>query len=123
MQEVKIFLITFAIVILTESVPITSKALGTSNDQFIWQQAWYAVDPSNQTKTPYNGNSKKISAKSIFITPYFHNLSQSYCPPGFKIDERGQCIQIVNINQGKLVEVREKLLSFYCLQFISQMIM
>lgn len=78
-------------------LPVTSKALNDDADLLIWQTAWYA---QHLRQTPFAGAAKKITAKSIFITPNLqHNVS--HCPPGYKIDDNGKCIKIVSINQGK----------------------
>lgn len=62
--------------------------------------------PGSNGGSPYGGKSRKITAKSIFITPNFHNLTSQICPPGYKIDHRGQCIQIISINQDDLLVTR-----------------
>jgi hypothetical protein len=91
-------IITTLLLFLTgfEALPVTSKALENNSDQLIWQTAWY----SDARASPFTGDSKKISPKSIFITP---NLDQNAasCPHGFKIDDNGKCIKVVSINQGK----------------------
>lgn len=85
----------------SESLPVTSKALENNSDQLIWQTAWYSQHLSEGDKdSPYTGEARKITAKSIFITPNF-NQNTSHCPPGYKIDDNGKCIKVVNINQGK----------------------
>ena len=92
----------------SESLPVTSKALENNSDQLIWQTAWYSQHLSEGEKdSPYTGESKKITAKSIFITPNF-NQNTSHCPPGYKIDENGKCIKIVSINQGERLASSEK---------------
>lgn len=84
----------------TESLPVTSTALENNSDQLIWQTAWYSQQLNNEKKeSPFIGDSRKITAKSIFITPNF-NQNSSHCPAGFKIDDNGKCIKIVSINQG-----------------------
>lgn len=84
----------------SESLPVTSKALDNNSDQLIWQSAWYSQRVNEDKKaSPFTGDSRRITAKSIFITPNF-NQNASYCPPGFKIDDIGKCIRLVNINQG-----------------------
>lgn len=86
----------------SESLPVTSKALDNNSDQLIWQTAWYSHRLSEDNKdSPFTGESRKITAKSIFITPNF-NQNASHCPPGYKIDDNGKCIKVVNINQGNL---------------------
>lgn len=96
-------IITILTLLLTqsESLPVTSKALDSNSDQLIWS-AWFSSRQHNEEeKSPYTGESRKITAKSIFITPNF-NQNVSHCPPGFKIDDNGKCIKVVNINQGKM---------------------
>lgn len=84
-----------------DSLPVTSKALDSDTDLLIWQTAWYAQYLNGRAReTPYSGDAKKITAKSIFITPNLqHNVS--HCPPGYKIDDNGKCIKVVSIDQGK----------------------
>lgn len=73
----------------TLSLPVTSKALDNNSDQLIWQTAWYAkyLNEAKQ-ETPFTSDAKKITAKSIFITPNFQQ-NTSHCPPGYKIDDNG----------------------------------
>lgn len=90
--------------------PITSQPLENNSDTLAWE-AWLMVDSENPSPgsnggSPYGGKSRKITAKSIFITPNFHNLTSQICPPGYKIDHRGQCIQIISINQDDLLVTR-----------------
>lgn len=86
----------------SESLPVTSKALDNNSDQLIWQTAWYSQHLTEDKKeTPFTGDSRKITAKSIFITPNF-SQNTSHCPPGYKIDDNGKCIKVVSINQGNL---------------------
>lgn len=93
-------IITIITLLLThsESLPVTSKALDNNSDQLIWQTAWYLTE--GRKDSPYTGDAKKITAKSIFITPNF-SQNTSHCPPGYKIDDNGKCIKTVSINQGK----------------------
>lgn len=84
----------------TSSYPLTSKALDNQSDHLIWQTAWL----NDKSDNPFSGESKKITAKSIFITPNF-SQHPSHCPPGFKIDVDGKCIKVVSINQGKPLTV------------------
>lgn len=85
----------------TESLPVTSKALDNNSDQLIWQSAWYSQRVNDEKKeSPFTGDSRRITAKSIFITPNF-NQNASQCPNGYKIDDVGKCIKLVNIDQGK----------------------
>lgn len=96
-------IITILTLLLTqsESLPVTSRALENNSDQLIWQTAWYSQHLSEgERDSPYTGDSRKITAKSIFITPNF-NQNTSHCPPGYKIDENGKCIKVVSVNQGE----------------------
>lgn len=94
-------IITILILLLAncESLPVTSKALENNSDQLIWQTQWYS-QAEGRKDSPYTGDSRKITAKSIFITPNF-SQNTSQCPPGFKIDDNGKCIKVVSVNQGK----------------------
>lgn len=92
-------ILTFVSIRCSESLPVTSKALENNYDQFIWQTAWYSQRSNEETeKSPFTGDPRRITAKSIFITPNF-NQNTSHCPLGYKIDN-GKCIKFVNINQG-----------------------
>lgn len=96
-------IITILTLLLTqsESLPVTSKALESNSDQLIWQTAWFSSQlHDGRDESPFTGEPKKITAKSIFITPNF-NENVSHCPPGYKIDDNGKCVKVVNINQGK----------------------
>lgn len=95
-----------------ESLPVTSKALENNSDQLIWQSAWYTQYLNSEIKnSPYTGDAKKITAKSIFITPNFQQ-NISHCPPGYKIDDNGKCIKVVSINQGeKILKFRQIFIS------------
>jgi Folded gastrulation N-terminus len=81
------------------SLPVQSHALENVDDQFFWQQAWFSSNA--QPSSPFaSGDSKKITAKSIFITPNLVKQSQSpYCPPGYLIDDIGKCIQIFSVQK------------------------
>lgn len=98
-QIEKIITILTLLLAHCESLPITSIALENNSDQLIWQTQFYAQE--GKKESPYiGGESRKITAKSIFITPNF-NQNASNCPPGFKIDDNGKCIKVVSINQGE----------------------
>lgn len=84
MRQVKaiITIVTLISAHCSESLPITSKALDDNSDQLIWQSAWYSQRVNEEKKeSPFTGDSKRITAKSIFITPNF-NQNASHCPPG-----------------------------------------
>lgn len=79
------------------SLPVQSQALENVDDQFFWQQAWFSSN--DKPDSPFtSGDSKKITAKSIFITPNLVKPSH-YCPPGYLIDDNGKCIKVVSISQ------------------------
>jgi hypothetical protein len=95
-----ITLLTLLLTSHSSALPVTSKALDNNSDQLIWQTAWYSHLNEGNKETPFTGgDSRKITAKSIFITPNF-NPNTSHCPPGYKIDDKGKCIKVVNINPG-----------------------
>ncbi|GAB0087808.1 hypothetical protein DMENIID0001_021600 [Sergentomyia squamirostris] len=82
-------------------LPVTSQPLASNPDHLAWE-AWLTVDSRN----PFNTDmTRKITPKSIFIAPNFRNESLP-CPPGFKIDHRGQCIRIVSIDPNDLLANR-----------------
>lgn len=90
-----------------KSLPITSKALENSSDQLIWQSSWYSQDERGEEAniSPFRKKAtKKLSAKSIFIIPSFEQSNAPKCSDGFKLDEKGNCIniKILSVNQGTL---------------------
>jgi Folded gastrulation N-terminus len=95
-------IIAFFTIFLTHGTthPVTSKALENNADQLIWQTAWYSQHIKDSVQnSPYSGgDKKKITAKSIFITPNLHNQETSLCPPGYKIDEKGKCLKTFNFD-------------------------
>jgi Folded gastrulation N-terminus len=88
---------------LCKALPVQSPPVEEGNDQFIWQQQWFSHD-NNQPSSPFASNSKKITAKSIFIAPSFVQVTQ-YCPPDHRIDN-GKCIKVVNINSDNILATR-----------------
>lgn len=92
----------------TKTLPVTSKALENNSDQLIWQSSWYSQDGRGEeaNNSPFRQRdvkkAKKITAKSIFIIPSFEQSNAPKCNEGFKLDEKGNCIRIVSINQGEL---------------------
>ncbi|CAO1437170.1 unnamed protein product [Diamesa serratosioi] len=118
LQLILIFICSYICVLsISNALPITSQPLENNADHLAWD-AWLMGDSdsqsgvgtqngdANRSGSPYGGKSKKITPKSIFITPNFNNISSSHCPMGYKIDDRGQCIRIVNINQDDLLVTR-----------------
>jgi hypothetical protein len=93
----------------TKTLPVTSKALENNSEQLIWQSSWYSQDDvrgEEANNSPFKQRdgkkAKKITAKSIFIIPSFEQSNAPKCNEGFKLDEKGNCIRIVSINQGRL---------------------
>ncbi|XP_059607592.1 uncharacterized protein LOC132255531 [Phlebotomus argentipes] len=83
------------------ALPVTSKPLASNPDHLAWE-AWLRVDSQN----PFHSDmTRKITPKSIFIAPNFRNESLP-CPPGFKVDHRGQCIRVVSIDPNDLLANR-----------------
>lgn len=78
------------------ALPVQSKALENIDDQLFWQAAWFSED--SKPASPFTSDSKKITAKSIFITPNFVNQASKYCPDGYRVDN-GKCIKIISIYQ------------------------
>lgn len=83
----------FSYLSLITTLPITSKPLENNPEHLTWE-AWLMID----SKNPHE-KTRKITPKSIFITPNLTNTTSSVtCPDGYKIDQNNQCIQIVNID-------------------------
>lgn len=77
------------------TLPITSKPLENTPEHLSWE-AWFMVDSKNPSE-----KTRKITPKSIFITPNFTNIQS--CPDGQRLDERGNCIQVIVVNENDLV--------------------
>ncbi|XP_049292032.1 protein folded gastrulation [Anopheles funestus] len=88
-------------VLVTDALPITSKPLDNNPDHLTWEAAWLSED--NRSSVPLGGKSKKITPKSIFITPFLNNYNTSACPPDYKVDYNGKCIQVVSINTADIL--------------------
>jgi hypothetical protein len=86
--------------VLVFALPITSIPLKSNPEHLTWDGAYEPKLPSQYVIA------KKITPKSIFITPNFNNLSAVFCAQGYKLDASGQCIQIVTINQADLLVSR-----------------
>lgn len=83
----------FSYLSLITTLPITSKPLENNPEHLTWE-AWLMID----SKNPHE-KTRKITPKSIFITPNLTNTTASVtCPDGYKVDQNNQCIQIVNID-------------------------
>lgn len=80
------------------TLPVTSKPLSNTPEHLTWE-AWFMVDSKNPAD---HEKTRKITPKSIFITPEFTNSSSS-CPDGQRLDDRGNCIQVIVINENDLV--------------------
>lgn len=77
------------------TLPITSKPLENTPEHLSWE-AWFMVDSKNPSE-----KTRKITPKSIFITPNFTNTAS--CPDGQRLDDRGNCIQVIVVNEKDLV--------------------
>ncbi|XP_053659590.1 protein folded gastrulation [Anopheles marshallii] len=88
-------------VLVTDALPITSKPLDNNPDHLTWEAAWLSED--NRASIPLGGKSKKITPKSIFITPFLNSYNTSSCPPDYKVDYNGKCIQVVSINTADIL--------------------
>ncbi|XP_058118617.1 uncharacterized protein LOC131289801 [Anopheles ziemanni] len=84
-------------------LPITSKPLDNNPDHLTWEAAWLSEDSRGAPPQPLGGKSKKITPKSIFITPYLNSYNTSACPPDYKVDYNGKCIQVVSINPADIL--------------------
>lgn len=90
------------------TLPVSSShALPSNPEHLIWD-AW----PASSDRHQHDHKPKKITPKSIFITPNFNQEPAYNCPPDHKLDNNGRCIQIVKINHDELLAHRiEALLS------------
>uniref|UniRef100_A0A336LYL2 CSON006113 protein n=1 Tax=Culicoides sonorensis TaxID=179676 RepID=A0A336LYL2_CULSO len=79
------------------SLPITSQPLASNPEHLTWD-AWQM--PENSGRHP-DQKAKKITPKSIFITPNFQTSSSHICPPNHKLDGNNRCIEIVKINEDE----------------------
>lgn len=84
------------------SLPITSQPLASNPEHLTWD-AWQM--PENSGRHP-DHKAKKITPKSIFITPNFQTSPSHTCPPDHKLDSNKRCIQIVKINEDELLANR-----------------
>lgn len=84
------------------SLPITSQPLASNPEHLTWD-AWQM--PENSGRHP-DHKAKKITPKSIFITPNFQTSASHTCPPDHKLDSNKRCIQIVKINEDELLANR-----------------
>uniref|UniRef100_A0A182PLB4 FOG_N domain-containing protein n=1 Tax=Anopheles epiroticus TaxID=199890 RepID=A0A182PLB4_9DIPT len=84
-----------------DALPITSKPLDNNPDHLTWEAAWLSED--SRAPMPLSGKSKKITPKSIFITPFLNSYNTSACPPDYKVDYNGKCIQVVSINTADIL--------------------
>lgn len=82
-------------------LPITSQPLASNPEHLTWD-AWLM---SSDTRHP-DHKPKKITPKSIFITPNLHEPAHPICPPDHKLDTNNRCIQIVQINHDDLLAHR-----------------
>lgn len=84
------------------SLPITSQPLASNPEHLTWD-AWQM--PENSGRHP-DHKAKKITPKSIFITPNFQTSASHNCPPDHKLDSNNRCIQIVKIDEDELLANR-----------------
>jgi hypothetical protein len=98
----------FAIV---HSHPITSQPLTNNPESWALEDSWLIFNPKKVVSqaepliSNYDPRAKKVTAKSIFIAPNSNFLggSPKQCQPGQRIDENGNCIKIVTVNQDELL--------------------
>uniref|UniRef100_A0A2M4ADT8 Putative mucin-5ac n=1 Tax=Anopheles triannulatus TaxID=58253 RepID=A0A2M4ADT8_9DIPT len=98
-----LLLLVVVVVPLAAGLPITSKPLDNNPDHLTWEAAWLSEDNSRAPALPIGGKTKKITPKSIFITPFLNSYNTSACPPDYKVDYNGKCIQIVSINTADIL--------------------
>ena len=99
MAQIRLALILCSYILSISGLPITSKPLDNNPDHLAWE-SWVLRGPSE------GGKARKITPKSIFITPNLNNITAPICPQGYKVDHNGKCIQIVTINTADLLVTR-----------------
>ncbi|XP_063709647.1 protein folded gastrulation [Culicoides brevitarsis] len=82
------------------ALPITSQPLASNPEHLTWD-AWQM--PANSGPHP-DHKAKKITPKSIFITPNFQSSSSISCPPDHKLDSHKRCIPIVKIDEHEAIK-------------------
>lgn len=99
---------------LTEAYPIESKPLNNNFDTWNFGEGWLIFNPRNSADPSASAliagdphvKKSKITPKSIFIAPNSYTGNESSCPPGFRVDSNGKCIQTVTINQDEILAAR-----------------
>lgn len=98
--------------VIVNSHPITSQPLTNNPDSWALEDSWLIFNPKNVVSqaepliSSYDPRAKKVTAKSIFIAPNTNFLGSSpakLCQPGQRVDENGNCIKIVTVNQDELL--------------------
>lgn len=98
--------------VVAVSYPITSQPLTNNPDSWALEDSWLIFNPKNSVSlaepliASYDLKAKKITPKSIFIAPNSNFLTGApgkSCQPGQRIDENGNCIKIVTVNQDELI--------------------
>lgn len=99
---------------LTDTYPVESKPLNNNPDTWNFGDGWLIFNPRNSadpsaealiSSDPHIKKSK-ITPKSIFIAPSVYTVTEKQCPHGYRIDNNGECIKTVTINQDDVLAAR-----------------
>jgi hypothetical protein len=76
-----------------------SKPLNERSTELVWE-AWLLVDQTNGKHDDVGMLRRRITPKSVFITPTFSPESLPACADGYTSDTMGRCVKIVKINES-----------------------
>ena len=98
------FNIIYLFTIFTNIPSILARPVSEDSQSDLSQQSWIVVD----YKLPKeSGRLRKVTAKSIFIAPNRSDYSApNECADGYRIDEDGKCVTIVNISKTDVLVAR-----------------
>lgn len=94
---------------LVKGYPVESKPLKNNPDSWNFgAESWTLENDSNPSASALVSSDShikksKITPKSIFIAP---NANGNFCPPGFRIDDKGKCIKTVTIDKDEILAAR-----------------
>ncbi|KAJ8909506.1 hypothetical protein NQ315_012756 [Exocentrus adspersus] len=96
---------------ITAAYCYPSKPLNERSPSDLTWQAWLLVDDQNQNKQQTNsdgGLRRRITPKSVFISPSFNPEALPACADGYMSDVMGRCVPIIKIAEesqyGFLIE-------------------